>query len=190
MCRYCLDSKEISGAAERCASLVRVPDRGFPSLVAAQDQEHSEGETLLSTEDEDESEDESDILEESPCGRWQKRKEEVNQRNVPGIDAAYLAMDTEEGVEVVWNEVMISERKNFKLLEVRDGVTENGIYPMTAFGLPCPQRPQQETVQSPVVVPLVKSPTPEPAELETRRVIQMQCNAEPVEEGAKVSCES
>lgn len=28
-------------------------------------------------------------------------------------------MDTEEGVEVVWNEVMISERKNFKQLEVR-----------------------------------------------------------------------
>ncbi|XP_075906280.1 nuclear receptor-binding protein-like isoform X2 [Nelusetta ayraudi] len=69
------------------------------------------------TEDEDESEDESEILEESPCGRWQKRREEVNQRNVPGIDAAYLAMDTEEGVEVVWNEVMISQRKNFKPLE-------------------------------------------------------------------------
>uniref|UniRef100_A0A8C5EV76 Nuclear receptor-binding protein-like n=1 Tax=Gouania willdenowi TaxID=441366 RepID=A0A8C5EV76_GOUWI len=69
------------------------------------------------TDDEDESEDESEILEESPCGRWQKRREEVNQRNVPGIDAAYLAMDTEEGVEVVWNEVMISERNNFKLLE-------------------------------------------------------------------------
>lgn len=44
---------------------------------------------------------------------------QVNQRNVPGIDAAYLAMDTEEGVEVVWNEVKISERKNFKTLEVR-----------------------------------------------------------------------
>ncbi|MED6282767.1 Nuclear receptor-binding protein [Characodon lateralis] len=69
------------------------------------------------TEDEEESEDESEILEESPCGRWQKRREEVNQRNVPGIDAAYLAMDTEEGVEVVWNEVMISERKNFTPLE-------------------------------------------------------------------------
>nr|XP_061820333.1 nuclear receptor-binding protein-like [Nerophis lumbriciformis] len=69
------------------------------------------------TEEDDESEDESDILEESPCGRWQKRREEVNQRNVPGIDTAYLAMDTEEGVEVVWNEVMFSERKNFKLLE-------------------------------------------------------------------------
>lgn len=35
------------------------------------------------------------------------------------MDTAYLAMDTEEGVEVVWNEVMFSERKNFKLLEVR-----------------------------------------------------------------------
>lgn len=46
----------------------------------------------------------------------------MNQRNVPGIDAAYLAMDAEEGVEVVWNEVMISERKNFKQLEVRPRV--------------------------------------------------------------------
>ena len=26
----------------------------------------------------DESEDESEVLEESPCGRWQKRREEVN----------------------------------------------------------------------------------------------------------------
>uniref|UniRef100_A0A8C7XY89 Nuclear receptor binding protein 1 n=1 Tax=Oryzias sinensis TaxID=183150 RepID=A0A8C7XY89_9TELE len=69
------------------------------------------------TEDEDESEDESEVLEESPCGRWQKRRDQVNQRNVPGIDAAYLAMDTEEGVEVVWNEVMISERKDFKPLQ-------------------------------------------------------------------------
>lgn len=29
------------------------------------------------TEDEDESEDESEILEESPCGRWQKRRDQV-----------------------------------------------------------------------------------------------------------------
>lgn len=46
----------------------------------------------------------------------------------------------------------------------------NGIYPMIAFGLPCPQKPQRETIKSPVVVPLVRSPTPEPSELETRRV--------------------
>ncbi|KAF2893694.1 hypothetical protein ILUMI_12478 [Ignelater luminosus] len=65
----------------------------------------------------EESEDESEILEESPCGRWLKRREEVEQRDVPGIDSAYLAMDTEEGVEVVWNEVQFSERKNFKAQE-------------------------------------------------------------------------
>ncbi|GJQ71605.1 putative protein kinase [Trypoxylus dichotomus] len=42
---------------------------------------------------------------------------EVEQRDVPGIDCTYLAMDTEEGVEVVWNEVQFSERKNFKAQE-------------------------------------------------------------------------
>ena len=31
---------------------------------------------------------------------------------MPGIDAAYLAMDTEDGVEVVWNEVRYSNRKS------------------------------------------------------------------------------
>lgn len=46
----------------------------------------------------------------------------------------------------------------------------NGIYPLTAFGIPCPQQPQQETVKSPIVPPSVKTPTPEPAELETRKV--------------------
>uniref|UniRef100_A0A3B4W9M9 Nuclear receptor binding protein 1 n=1 Tax=Seriola lalandi dorsalis TaxID=1841481 RepID=A0A3B4W9M9_SERLL len=386
--------------------------------------------TAATEDEEEESEDESEILEESPCGRWQKRREEVNQRNVPGIDNAYLAMDTEEGVEVVWNEVMFSERKNFKLqeekvkavfdnliqlehlnivkfhkywtdvkenrvrvgnhpkkfssfsfsnhvkksiktfcshllsfylhsceppiihgnltcdtifiqhnglikigsvapdtinnhvktcreeqkslhffapeygavanvttavdiysfgmcalemavleiqsngdssyvsqeainsaiqsledplqrefiqkclevdpskrptakellfhqalfevpllkllaahcivshqhmipenaleemtknmdpnlviVEAKDGVQmKNGIYPLTAFGIPCPQQPQQEAVKSPIVPPSVKTPTPEPAELETRKVLQMQCNIEPVDEGAK-----
>ena len=45
---------------------------------------------------------------------WDKRDEfafKVAQRDIPGIDASYLAMDTEEGVEVVWNEVLFSERK-------------------------------------------------------------------------------
>ncbi|ENN75486.1 hypothetical protein YQE_08035, partial [Dendroctonus ponderosae] len=40
--------------------------------------------------------------------------QQVEQRDVPGIDCAFLAMDMEEGVEVVWNEVQFSERKNFK----------------------------------------------------------------------------
>ncbi|XP_022650047.1 nuclear receptor-binding protein-like isoform X2 [Varroa destructor] len=71
----------------------------------------------------DDSEDESEVLEESPCGRWHKRREEVQQRDIPGIDAAYLAMDTEEGVEVVWNEVNFSERKNFKAMEEKIKLT-------------------------------------------------------------------
>lgn len=58
------------------------------------------------------------ILEESPCKRWSKRCEKVKQRDVPGIDAAYLAMDNETGNEVVWNEVLFSERKNLRDQEV------------------------------------------------------------------------
>ncbi|XP_002739748.1 nuclear receptor-binding protein-like [Saccoglossus kowalevskii] len=76
----------------------------------------SEPEDKAAKDSGDESEDE-EVLEESPCGRWQKRREEVTQRDVPGIDVAYLAMDTEEGVEVVWNEVQFSERRNFKAQE-------------------------------------------------------------------------
>jgi len=67
--------------------------------------------------EESDDEDESEILEESPCGRWLKRREEVKYRDVPGIDCAYLAMDTEEGVEVVWNEAQFSETKKFKAQE-------------------------------------------------------------------------
>lgn len=61
---------------------------------------------------------------------------QVNQRNVPGIDSAYLAMDTEEGVEVVWNEVQFSERKNFKLQEVSRCVSQQdaGNIPCTGVG--------------------------------------------------------
>ncbi|KAK0424285.1 hypothetical protein QR680_008592 [Steinernema hermaphroditum] len=58
-----------------------------------------------------------EILEESPCKRWSKRREQVKQRDVPGIDGAYLAMDNETGNEVVWNEVQFSERKNFRAQE-------------------------------------------------------------------------
>ena len=78
------------------------------------EKEGSEVEKATQDAHENEHDSESDdemILEESPCGRWQKRKEEVQQQEVPGIDQAFLAMDTEEGVEVVWNEVQFSEKK-------------------------------------------------------------------------------
>lgn len=67
----------------------------------------------------DTDEDENDFIEESPCKRYQKINKEVSQRNVPGIDRAFLAMDCEEGVEVVWNEVQFSERKSYKAQEVK-----------------------------------------------------------------------
>ncbi|MBZ3879117.1 Nuclear receptor-binding protein [Sciurus carolinensis] len=103
-------------AAERsCEGVAVILGRGTRAGAEAQTAGAESG--AASPEEEEESEDESEILEESPCGRWQKRREEVNQRNVPGIDSAYLAMDTEEGVEVVWNEVQFSERKNYKLQE-------------------------------------------------------------------------
>ncbi|KAG2468542.1 nuclear receptor-binding protein [Polypterus senegalus] len=102
----------ISGSDMKSDSLTILPGTSSVSPPVT-----SVSQAPSATEDEEESEDESEILEESPCGRWQKRREEVNQRNVPGIDSAYLAMDTEEGVEVVWNEVQFSERKNFKLQE-------------------------------------------------------------------------
>ncbi|XP_054840588.1 nuclear receptor-binding protein 2 isoform X2 [Eublepharis macularius] len=65
----------------------------------------------------EESEDEGEVLEESPCGRWQKRNEQVNQGNMPGLQNAFLAMDTEEGVEVVWNELQFADLKAFKAHE-------------------------------------------------------------------------
>lgn len=66
--------------------------------------------------DSDDDDDEG-VIEESPCGRYIKRKEVIKYRDVPGIDTAYLAMDTEEGVEVVWNEAIFSGTKKFKSKE-------------------------------------------------------------------------
>merc|ERR1712223_1860032 len=67
--------------------------------------------------DSDDEDDDEDVIEESPCCRYIKRKEEVKYRDVPGIDTAYLAMDTEEGVEVVWNEAVFSGTKKIKTKE-------------------------------------------------------------------------
>ncbi|UJR27832.1 hypothetical protein I4U23_009099 [Adineta vaga] len=81
------------------------------------------------TDDDDDDDGEPVYIESSPCSRWQKRRETVAQRDIPGIDASYLAMDTEEGVEVVWNEVLFSERKisdsqHNKVSEVFDKLIE------------------------------------------------------------------
>ncbi|NXU21935.1 NRBP2 protein, partial [Thalassarche chlororhynchos] len=41
----------------------------------------------------------------------------VNQGNMPGIQSTFLAMDTEEGVEVVWNELLFTDKKAFRAHE-------------------------------------------------------------------------
>lgn len=65
--------------------------------------------------EEDTDEDETnEVVEESSDGRWSKRNEPVSRGDVPGIDQAYLAMDTEYGCEVVWNEIKLSNGKRFK----------------------------------------------------------------------------
>ncbi|KAL4236103.1 Nuclear receptor-binding protein [Mactra antiquata] len=84
--------------------------------MAEVDQDNTPAKPDSADEDTDE---ESEVLEESPCGRWQKRREEVEQRDVPGIDSAFLAMDTEEGMEVVWNEVYFSENRNRKAQHIQ-----------------------------------------------------------------------
>ena len=79
------------------------------------EQKKEDGKRHLESDSADpDDQEEDEILEESPCKRWSKRREKVKQRDVPGIDAAYLAMDNETGNEVVWNEVLFSERKNFR----------------------------------------------------------------------------
>uniref|UniRef100_A0A4W6BNU9 Protein kinase domain-containing protein n=1 Tax=Lates calcarifer TaxID=8187 RepID=A0A4W6BNU9_LATCA len=50
-----------------------------------------------------------------PCRHWLSNQ--IHQGNVPGVESASLAMDTEEGVEVVWNEVLFSDKKVFKAQE-------------------------------------------------------------------------
>lgn len=48
-------------------------------------------------------------------------------RDIPGIDAAFLAMDTDDGVEVVWNEVRYSNRKSGRkemLVKILQRLTE------------------------------------------------------------------
>ncbi|EPQ07022.1 Nuclear receptor-binding protein 2 [Myotis brandtii] len=190
---------------------------------------------------------------------------------MPGVQSTFLAMDTEEGVEVVWNELRFSDRKAFSahemaVLEIQANgdtrVTEeaiararhslsdpnmrefilsclardpahrpsahnllfhrvlfevhslkllaahcfiqpqysevscmeldkfledvrNGIYPLMNFaaarplGLPRVLAPPPEEAQK------AKTPTPEPFDSETRKVIQMQCNLERSEDKAR-----
>jgi len=69
----------------------------------------------MTTEDSDH--DDDYVVEESPCGRWHRRRQTVSYSAVPGIDAAFMAMDMDEGLEVIWNEVTYSESKDYRAQE-------------------------------------------------------------------------
>ncbi|VDM72172.1 unnamed protein product [Strongylus vulgaris] len=86
--------------------------------MAGGGEEHAAHASAQDDADDSDGDGADEILEESPCKRWSKRREQVKQRDVPGIDVAYLAMDNDTGNEVVWNEVQFSERKNFRAQEV------------------------------------------------------------------------
>ena len=54
---------------------------------------------------------------------------------MPGVQSTFLAMDTEEGVEVVWNELHFGDRKAFATHEVRLA------HPSSDCGPPTPTTP-------------------------------------------------
>uniref|UniRef100_A0A4W3IM34 Nuclear receptor binding protein 1 n=1 Tax=Callorhinchus milii TaxID=7868 RepID=A0A4W3IM34_CALMI len=105
--------------------------------------------------------------------------EEISKNIDMNAVLAEIFHQDSEGVQIRFSQFPALELDKF-LEDVR-----NGIYPLTAFGLPTPQQPQQETVTSPIVPPSVKTPTPEPAELETRKV--RNCSI-PEGDHAGVSC--
>jgi nuclear receptor-binding protein len=88
----------------------KMADPGYSSQTVSSTNldavEQSQSQYRSDEEDEDEK-----VLEVSKNKRWNKMAVQVTQREVPGIDNAYLAIDTEEGMEAVWNEVMYSQRK-------------------------------------------------------------------------------
>ena len=45
------------------------------------------------------------ILEESPCGRWNKSDTEISVQKLLDFDTTHVGIDTEKGVEIAWNEM-------------------------------------------------------------------------------------
>lgn len=68
---------EVMSEGEKAAAVAAAADKAAEAMNTTAE---------VDDEEEEESEDESEILEESPCGRWQKRREEVRpvkETNLP-----------------------------------------------------------------------------------------------------------
>ena len=64
-----------------------------------------------SIDENDDLQDENRVLEESPNGRWNKLATEISIQNLFDFDTAYLAIDTEKGLELAWNEIHLDKLK-------------------------------------------------------------------------------
>ncbi|GAB6026648.1 hypothetical protein CHUAL_013054 [Chamberlinius hualienensis] len=85
--------------------------------------------------------------------------------------------DERPPVEMRASDLKVTEKLEKFMEDVR-----NGIYPLTAFGLPQPPQSRPRAI-SPEVAESVASETPEPVDVETRKVIYMMCSLKPRDDG-------
>ncbi len=69
------------------------------------------------------------ILEESPCGRWNKSDTEISVQKLLDFDTTHVGIDTEKGVEIAWNEMKyVHEPKNNFCNRFESAATLKSIY--------------------------------------------------------------
>lgn len=79
---------------------------------------------------------------------------------------------------------MISNHNSFFKISLTKCVCvyRYGIYPLTAFGTKEPPLTRARAI-SPETAESIKSVTPEPIDIETRKVVNMMCNVKPRDDG-------
>ena len=66
-------------------------------------------ESIVDEADTEDAEDSNTVIEESPTGRWSKLDTEIFVQRLPDFDSTHLALDTERGRELAWNEIRYSK---------------------------------------------------------------------------------
>lgn len=97
-----------------------------------------------------------------------------------GIDVVIAEVKHRDGtppVEMRMCDLKVTEKLEKFMEDVR-----NGIYPLTAFGLPQPPQSRPRAI-SPEIAESVTSETPEPVDVETRKVVYMMCSLKPRDDG-------
>jgi hypothetical protein len=76
---------------------------------------HVEHETDLDEDvdvDGEDAEDVNKVIEESPNGRWSKLDSEIFVQKLLDFDSAHLAIDTDKGYEIAWNEMRFNKQSS------------------------------------------------------------------------------